>query len=116
MRQWVQAIAAARCPCGTLGPAFRRFGVDEALGDFNIAMMVLNDRALAKLHFAPPCAPQVNDDEARLLALFDASACGAHDAAARMAGQFVRDDAVANLTTAAARTAAAIANASEQAD
>jgi hypothetical protein len=116
MRHWVQSISAGRCPCAALGPAFRKFGVDEAVGDFNIFMLVLNGKAQATIRFAPVCFGHVNDDEAKLLALYDAGARNAGETVLRMAEQLVRPDAVRNLATAVERTAATVMDAAGQAE
>lgn len=115
MRHWVQSLGLGRCACGTLSTAFRGHGVAEALDDFYLAMKELNDNAQALVRFAPPCCGHVNDDEAKLLALFDAGARGSSRTTRRMAEQLVQADAALNLAVTIERAAAIIMNAPEQA-
>lgn len=114
MRFWVRFMAVGRCPCGAVAPAFRNWGIEEALPDFSMAMAALNTDAQATLRFAPPCFDRVCDDEARLLALF-ASAGEERPITVRLAAQLVEDHAVAPLVTAVTRVAAALAGAERRA-
>ncbi len=107
MRIWVEASSAGRCSCAALRTPFAKQGVAEALPDFGMAMAALNIDGLAQLRFAPPGYMLVNDDEARLLALF--SACRAADPTLlrRHAAGLVAEDAVLCLTLAVERVGAA---------
>lgn len=106
MRQWVRAVAVGRCPCTAAQAGFRYEGVEIALGDFNMAMAVLNGDALATVRFAAPGADQVGEDEARLLAMFATGVDGAASQVQRLAGQLVQQHAIGTLATAIGRVAA----------
>ena len=109
-RMWVGATSGRRCPAARLANAFAGAGVADALPDFSMAMAVLNCDGLARLQFGAPCFPQATDDEARLLALFDA-AQGDEVRSRRMAAAFVRAEAVDHLVVATQRVLIQLAGA-----
>ena len=76
MRRWVEAARAGRCACASLRPAFARQDATSAMGDFGIAMSTLDREGLAPLRFGGRATSRVTDDEARLLALFEAARAG----------------------------------------
>lgn len=108
MRYWVRAAAVGRCPCSSIAPAFRYEGAEPALGDFSMAMAVLNMEARAPVRFAAPSTPEVGEDEARMLALFAAGAGDTASLTRRLSSQLVRDKAVPTLTTAVERVGAVL--------
>ncbi|MES2059381.1 MAG: hypothetical protein V4564_25800 [Pseudomonadota bacterium] len=107
MRTWVGASMAGRCACAALRGPFARHGMPEALPDFGMAMAALNIDGLARLSFAPPGYVLVNDDEARLLALFSASRAPDPGPLRRHAAGLVAEDAVLCLMLAVERVGAA---------
>lgn len=106
MRSWVATLASGRCPCTALGPAFRGWGIEEVLSDFNTAMLVLNGEGQASLHFSAICCRQLSDDEARLLTLFDAGAASDAALLQRLSDQLVQPQAIWHLVTAVERVTA----------
>ncbi len=111
MRYWVRFMTAGRCPRGAVAPAFRNWGIEDALPDFSMAMAALNIDAQAVLRFAPVCFGRVADDEARLLALFASALEDEGQRTRRLSGHLVHPHAVGPLATAVSRVMAAIANA-----
>lgn len=100
MRSWVAAVANGRCTCAALGPAFARWRLADLLGDFNMAMFLLNVEGQGGLRFAPPQCGLVRDDEAMLLAMFHAGAVGDGTMLQRFAAQLVQPDAEGPFLTA----------------
>ena len=94
IRSWVVAMSLQRCPCSALGPSFERWRVAELLGDFNMAMFLLNAEGVGPLRFGQPNCATVHDDEAMLLTLFDAAADGDETLVGRLAAQVVKPEAV----------------------
>lgn len=68
MRQWVLTNMNKRCHCTTLGPAFTKWKMVEALPDFSMAMAHLNESAQEQLVFGQPGCGIVHESEAILLA------------------------------------------------
>jgi hypothetical protein len=101
MRLWVASVQQARCPCRMTGLRFAKAGLGKIADDFSMAMFTLNGDALQQLHFAPPGCPNVRDDEARLLALFEGAAQGDHPALRVLASTLVDDTAIPRLIQAA---------------
>ena len=100
MRLWVRVAREGQCGCRALTQGFVRAGVPEALPDFGMAMMTLDHDAMEHLRFGGPASRcPVTDDEARLLALFDAALAGVPARVRRLAAALVSADAVARLTT-----------------
>lgn len=100
MRLWVQQARAGRCPCRALADGFAARGIAPALRDFAMAMATLDGDATSTIRFADRGCPVVRDDEARLLALYDAALAGLPDRVRRIAATFVADDAAGRLATA----------------
>lgn len=100
MRAWVAGARTGRCPCAEVGAALATTGADGVARDFGIAMATLDRDAAAPLRFGTRHADRVGDDEARLLALFDAARSGRGERVRRIAAGLVREDAVARLATA----------------
>jgi hypothetical protein len=100
VRLWVQRVRAGQCPCVALAPGFTYLHVEGALRDFTVAMAVLDRNALTTLRFGQRGALAVLEDEARILALFEAALSGECDRVRRIAATLVTDGAVASLTTA----------------
>ncbi len=100
MRTWVESARGGRCACATLAAGFVHRGIGPAVRDFGIAMAALDRDARGKLRFGCRHAIVVSEDEARLLALFDAGLAGQPDRVRRIAASLVRDDAAATLSTA----------------
>jgi hypothetical protein len=108
MRTWVEASAAGRCSCAALRGPFAKRNMLEALPDFGMAMAALNIDGLARLVFAPPGYVLVNDDEARLLALFSATRAPDPGPLRRQAASLVAEEAVLCLMLAVERVGAAL--------
>lgn len=94
MRSWVAAMAGQRCPCAALGPSFERWRLGDLLGDFNVAMFLLNVEGAAPRVFCRENCAHVRDDEAALLVLFHAAADGDLRQTRRLAEQAVKPEAV----------------------
>ena len=109
MRNWVRVLSSGRCPCAALKPAFANWGIGDAHSDFNTAMLVLNGEGQGRLCFAAPCSMTVNDDEARLLALFATATEGDDARLRRLAIGLVEPAAADILATAAERVMATLA-------
>jgi hypothetical protein len=105
MRGWVAAMALQRCPCAALGASFERWRVADLLSDFNMTMCLLNGEAQGHLHFCRPDCGTIRDDEAMLLALFDAAASDDYRRLQRIAAQIVKPEAVSPLIAAASGAA-----------
>lgn len=73
MRRWVMAIGAGRCPQAAIGPAFLKWGVQDALPHFHMSLMLLNREGRGEFRFAPLRCQRVAEDEALVLGLFPAS-------------------------------------------
>jgi hypothetical protein len=102
MRAWAGAAQRGCCPLDGLTERFDAVGAADAAADFAIAMAALHCDGVVPLGFAFAGYDGITDDEARLLALFDAP-----DALAdRMAATLVRQDAAPHLARAAGRVAA----------
>ena len=100
MRAWVTAARSGACPCAALSEGFAERGVTGALRDFTIAMTTLDHHGTAVFHFGPIACRCVSDDEARLLALFDAAANGGAVQVHRIAAALVKPGATRALATA----------------
>ena len=120
MRAWAGASDGASggaecapgCPLARLAEGFAAVGAADAAGDFAMAMAALHCDGVAPLAIAPAGAPQVRDDEARLLALFGAPEAGEQGGAARrIAAALVAPGAVPPLLLAVARLDAQLADA-----
>lgn len=111
IRQWVAAAASGRCACAVLAGGFEHRGVARAARDFAIAMAALHVDGRAKLSLGVPGCATVNDDEARLLAVFATARMGDEAALMRMAGTLVRDEAAVRFATAARMVGHALAEA-----
>ncbi|MEI9926924.1 MAG: hypothetical protein WDN44_03445 [Sphingomonas sp.] len=106
MRDWVWSVGHERCPCRALIARFAAAGLGGTAFEFGTAMAILNRGALDMLRFGPPGYARISDDEARLLALFDAQNQTARH---RMAAVLVEEAAVARLTQAIAAIVADLA-------
>ncbi|CAH2604987.1 conserved protein of unknown function [Rhodovastum atsumiense] len=71
-RVWVLARTLGGDPRQPLTPRFARFGVGEALEDFDAAMTLLDRSSRETLRFERPCALRVEEAEAVLLATWEA--------------------------------------------
>lgn len=100
MRLWVESARTGRCSCAMLAKGFAQRGIGPAARDFSIAMAALDSDALGKLRFGCRHSAIVGEDEARLLALFDAAIAGHPQRVRRIATVLVRDDATGPLATA----------------
>jgi hypothetical protein len=105
MRSWVAAIANGRCTCAALGPCFARWRLADLLGDFNMAMFLLNGEGQVGLRFAPPECGHVRDDEAMLLAMFHAGAVRDGPVLQRFVAQLVQPQAEGPFLTAVCNAA-----------
>ncbi|QTD56803.1 hypothetical protein [Parasphingorhabdus cellanae] len=94
MRQWVFANMNKRCPCSTLGPAFTKWKMLEALPDFSMAMAYLNESAQQQLVFGQPCCAVVHEIEAILLAVHRETLSGNGTAARGISEQLIASEAV----------------------
>lgn len=101
VRQWTMAARAGRCRCRRLSFAFAHRGVAAALPHFDIAMATLDREAGVLLRFGALDSAATTDDEARVLALFDAALAGEAARARRIAAALVDTKAATQLTTAA---------------
>lgn len=105
LRRWTFAARQCRCACHALSGGFARRGVAAALPHFAILMATLDHEASMTLRFGDLDAPEVSDDEARLLALFASAIAGDAATALRQAEQLVETNAVQRVTTAAGMVA-----------
>ena len=94
MRQWVFANINKRCPCSTLGPAFTKWNMIEALPDFSMAMAHLNESAQEQLVFGQPSCGAVHEIEAILLAVHRETLSGNTIAVREISEQLIVGDAV----------------------
>ena len=100
MRLWVESARGGRCACTALADGFAARGVGAAIRDFGMATVSLDRDGIDTLRFAPRGAEAAGEDEARLLALFDAGLAGDAPRLRRIAATLVTDEAVARLATA----------------
>lgn len=91
MRVWTHATARRNCAPATLAPAFAKMGSLAALGDFHVAMALLNASALEEIGFAPMAHRRIAEGEAIMLALW-LDVAGAYMAAARETLALMVDD------------------------
>ena len=106
MRSWVGAVRTGRCPCAAIAAGFATVGHAAAVRDFGIAMATLDQDGLGRLAFRPLTCAHVGEDEARLLALFDAGF--ARPLRHRLAAGLVAEEAVDRLSAAVAWVALAL--------
>lgn len=109
MREWVSTVQRQQCPCRATAFRFKAIGLEEVAGDFGMAMHTLNGEGLAPLRFGAPCRATVSDDEAKLLALFDAPVDNGPEIVQRLAAALVDQTAVTRLARAATVVAAHLA-------
>lgn len=96
MRLWTNVAANPEAVARTFSAA----GATETLCDFGIAMTTLERDSSWMLRLAPAGHGRVQEDEARLLALFDAGLAGRPVDVRRLAASLVSDDAAPRLATA----------------
>ena len=109
MRTWVGAARAGRCCCQALHAGFARRGIAEALPDFNMMMVTLDQDGFGHIRFGAAGSARVTDDEARMLALFEVAREGPIARLKRVAAGLVAEDAVGILAQATDFVATAMA-------
>ena len=109
MRTWVGAARAGRCCCQALQAGFARRGIAEALPDFNMMMVTLDQDGFGHIRFGAAGSARVTDDEARMLALFEVAREGPIARLKRVAAGLVAEDAVGILAQATDFVATAMA-------
>ena len=100
MRLWVAATGSARAHHAPVARAFAQAGTIDAAGDFAIAMRTLEEEDGWIWRLAVASHRDVTEDEARLLALFDAGLAGRAPLVRRLAAGLVSGDAVGQLALA----------------
>ncbi|MGJ3629357.1 hypothetical protein AB5I41_25405 [Sphingomonas sp. MMS24-JH45] len=98
-RLWA-ATAATWVRQAPVTRSFAAAGAVETLGDFGMTMTTLERDAGWLLRLGAAGDPRVGDDEARLLALFDAAIAGRPVYVRRHAAALVEEDAVSRLALA----------------
>ncbi|MFA6113723.1 MAG: hypothetical protein WC729_07010 [Sphingomonas sp.] len=108
MRTWVGAARAGRCCCHALHAGFAGRGIAEALPDFNMMMVTLDQDGFGHIRFGAAGSARVTDDEARMLALFAVAREGPIARLKRVAAGLVVEGAVARLAQSADFVATAL--------
>lgn len=74
MRKWTDAAMRSACPAVLLSQGFTAVGALPALPDFHFAMATLNRRARGQMLLAPMRCGLIGEDEAVMIALWQAAA------------------------------------------
>lgn len=72
MRNWVGALANNGCPCSSVGPAFRKWGMTAGFPHFHVMMVLLNREGQETFRFGPVGHERVTEHEALIVGMIRA--------------------------------------------
>lgn len=72
MRNWVGALNDGGCPCGSVGPAFRKWNLMAGFPHFHVMMVLFNRDATEQFRFGPVGHERVTEHEALIIAMIRA--------------------------------------------